>query len=133
MRAISKLEIAKALHEKGFTKEQIDNLLKLVDWIMRLPDNLERWFYNEYAAFVEEKKMPFVSIFEKRAIAKDRPLTRAQTLRENIMDNLAYRFDSKPARIKKKLQLITSTAKLKSLHRFAIAAKTLAEFEARLP
>ncbi len=128
LRAISKLEIAKALHAKGFSKEQIRNLLKLVDWMMQLPDNLEQWFVKEYAAFEESKKMPFVDFLEKRAIEKGR----VQAMREVILDDLSIRFGSRPSKIKKRLELIDTTRKLKSLRRFAIAAKTLDEFAARL-
>jgi len=73
--------------------------------------------------------MAFVSIWEKVAMEKGR----VQTMREVIIDDLAARFGSKPARVKKKLESITTVARLKSLHRSAIAAESLAELEARLP
>lgn len=141
LRAISKLKIATALYEKGFAKAQIEQLLKLVDWLMGLPDNLERVFQRKYEKFLEKKKMPFVTIFEK--VARERGLKEGreegreeglvQGLREGILDNLAVRFGSKPRNIRKKLESIGTLAKLKSLHRYSVAAESLSEFEARLP
>jgi hypothetical protein len=48
--------------------EDIRQLLRFIDWIMDLPQELERLFQQEIKAYQEEKRMPFITIFERVAL-----------------------------------------------------------------
>ncbi|MBE8969664.1 hypothetical protein IQ277_26635 [Nostocales cyanobacterium LEGE 12452] len=40
-----KLDLTKRLYEKGYQREDIINLFRFIDWVMRLPEELENSFW----------------------------------------------------------------------------------------
>jgi hypothetical protein len=64
-RHIWKLRLIKGLYERGMDPEDIRQLLRFIDWIMDLPQELERRFQQEITAHQQEKQMPFITIFER--------------------------------------------------------------------
>ncbi|KYC35508.1 hypothetical protein WA1_06690 [Scytonema hofmannii PCC 7110] len=66
----SKLELTKRLYELGFSREDIINLFKLIDWIMSLPEELEQEFWQEFRNFEESKSMPYITSIERLGIQK---------------------------------------------------------------
>ncbi|MCC5599057.1 cytosolic protein [Nostoc favosum] len=63
-----KLDLTKRLYEKGYQREDIINLFRFIDWVMRLPEELENSFWQEVTQYEEEKKMPYITSVEKRGI-----------------------------------------------------------------
>jgi len=53
------------LYQRGYTREQILELFRLLDWLLRLPEALEREFLDELIAFEEQTKMPYVTSAER--------------------------------------------------------------------
>ncbi len=47
------------------TREQVLELFRVLDWMLRLPDDLEREFKRELIAFEEQTKMPYVTSIER--------------------------------------------------------------------
>lgn len=60
-----KLELIKQLYRKGFSKQNIINLFRFIDWIMALPETEEMLFSQELAAIEQEGKMPYVTSIER--------------------------------------------------------------------
>jgi hypothetical protein len=64
-RFLSKLSLARALYQRGLSKDYILNLLLFIDWVLVLPEPFE----IEYAHCVEdlekEKHMAYISSFER--------------------------------------------------------------------
>lgn len=67
-----KLYLTKQLYEKGYQREDIINLFHFIDWVMRLPEELENSFWEEVTEYEENKKMPYVTSVEQRGIQKGR-------------------------------------------------------------
>ena len=65
MRFESKLRVVRSLYAKGWTREKIIGLFHFIDWIMRLPDNLEDSLWVEIHKIEEEGKMPYISSVER--------------------------------------------------------------------
>ena len=65
-----KLNLTKRLYEKGYQREEIINLFRFIDWVMRLPEELERSFWQEVTQYEEEKKMPYVTTGERIGLQK---------------------------------------------------------------
>ncbi len=59
-----------ALYEKGFSDADILNLYRLVDWLMRLPEDLNKQFTQKLIEYEEEKKMPYISSAERYGMEK---------------------------------------------------------------
>ncbi len=60
-----KIQIVKHLYQKGFSKQNIINLFRFIDWLMTLPEELDASFTEELARFEEEKKMQYITSVER--------------------------------------------------------------------
>jgi hypothetical protein len=68
----AKTELIRQCYRRGYGKEQIRTLLKFIDWIIRLPDDLEGKISDEIISIEKEYKMPYVTTWERRAEMKGR-------------------------------------------------------------
>ncbi|HYV36780.1 MAG TPA: hypothetical protein VE988_13820, partial [Gemmataceae bacterium] len=60
-RKVWKLRLIKALYDRGLKREEMRQLFRLIDWMMRLPDELEAEFWQDIHHFEEERRMPYVT------------------------------------------------------------------------
>jgi hypothetical protein len=63
-----KLRLVKGLYERGMDPEDIRHLLRFIDWIMDLPAGLEEGFWQELTTYQQEKRMPFIPIWDRIAM-----------------------------------------------------------------
>lgn len=71
-RARWKVTLAKELYKRGFSKADIVKLYRFIDWLMVLPEDLERACFQEIVQFEEEHKMPYITTAERIGIEKGR-------------------------------------------------------------
>jgi len=116
-----KLSLARGLQERGYTREQIFQLLRLISWMMVLPRDLERSYKAEMKRYQEENRMPYLTIFEEDAMV--------QVTREYILEVLETRFQAVPQGLSDRINEIDDLALLKSLHKRAITVASVEEFE----
>ncbi|MFP4350044.1 MAG: hypothetical protein ACLFQY_17255 [Desulfococcaceae bacterium] len=67
-----KLALSKNLYRRGWTRQDIINLYRFIDWIMRLSEDLEKTYHEELLKFEEEIKMQYVTTAEKIGMEKGR-------------------------------------------------------------
>jgi hypothetical protein len=67
-----KLALVKRLYELGYSRSDVLNLFKFIDWAMILPEGLKRAFWDELRLYEEELQMPYVTSVEQ--IGYDRGL-----------------------------------------------------------
>jgi len=60
-----KTELTKLLYQKGYSREGVLNLYAFIDWVLTLPDILEKIFLEDLKAFEKEEKMPYVTSAER--------------------------------------------------------------------
>lgn len=60
-----KLRLVRLMYQRGHAREDILELFRVIDWLLRLPEDLEREFIGELLAFEEETKMPYVTSAER--------------------------------------------------------------------
>lgn len=60
-----KFLLVKRLYEADYSRSDVLNLFKFLDWIMMLPDSLKREFWQELKAYEEERKMPYITSIEQ--------------------------------------------------------------------
>jgi hypothetical protein len=63
----AKMQLIRLLYERNYSREQIIELLRLVDWMIRLPHNLDIEVKNLVDQIEEEKHMAYVTSFERIA------------------------------------------------------------------
>ena len=62
-----KWELIRQCYERGYTKKRIDALLKFIDWLIHIPDDLNKQLTKKISKLEEEYKMPYVTSWEKIA------------------------------------------------------------------
>jgi hypothetical protein len=50
--------------------EHVRHLFRFIDWVMELPEPLERVFREEHEAIRQEKHMPFMDLFDRMGMEK---------------------------------------------------------------
>jgi len=136
-----KLSLVKRLYRKGYSREDILELFRFIDWIMTLPEALEKRFSDEMYEYEEEMKMPYVTSVERMGIKKGQlmgiELGRQEgrqegmllTSREAVTDVIEARFEAAPKSMINRIRKIDDTAVLKVLLKKAIHARSLKEFK----
>ena len=131
-----KIELIKGLYARGWKHADIWELFRFLDWIMVLPEPLELQFEKAVAALEETAKMRYVTHIERRAKAegikegiKEGIEQGLQALRETISEVLTLRFGAMSPEMSTQLSYITDLEQLKALHRQAVLAGALEEFE----
>jgi len=64
----AKFQLIRLLYERGYSKEQVIELFRLIDWMIRLPDNLNIEFKERVDQLEEEQNMAYVTSVERIAM-----------------------------------------------------------------
>ncbi|MGH9842000.1 MAG: DUF4351 domain-containing protein, partial [Blastocatellia bacterium] len=67
-----KRELILLLRERGYSAEAVQSLLRFLDWLIRLPEELEQKLDDEIEDLREEKRMPYVTHWERRGEKRGR-------------------------------------------------------------
>ena len=70
----------------------MEALLRFIDWVLLLPEELDERFWGEVQAIEEVEKVPYMTGLERRALAKGREEGRREGLLEAIALGLELRF-----------------------------------------
>jgi hypothetical protein len=65
-RYLRKLALTRRLYERGLSRQRIIDLYRFLDWILRLPEDLELQYTDAIFAIEKSLKMPYVSYVERR-------------------------------------------------------------------
>ncbi len=139
-----RVDLTVQLTHEGYTDSEIHRLLRLIDWLMPLPDEFKIQFRNQLQQRLPAKTMPHITLFEELALKEglEKGLEKGlveglekgilQTAREAILDVLDTRFGQVPVSVRERVNDIGSERTLKELHRRAILTPSLEEFQAAL-
>jgi len=124
----AKFRLARRLYERGYTRRQILELFRFIDWIMTLSPELEVDFQTAITEYEEEHKMQYVTAIERKGIEQGIE----QSTREAIIEVLTLRFQKVPAELLAQLDEISDIAQLKELLKWAVVEPSLEAFALRL-
>jgi Domain of unknown function (DUF4351) len=65
-----KFRLTRGLYEKGYDRQEILDLYRFLDWILVLPKEIEREFWQELQSFEEERRVTYVTNAERFGIEK---------------------------------------------------------------
>lgn len=119
-----KLRIVRGLHARGYGREDVQSLFRVIDWMMTLPEGLEERFDSSIEEFEREKGMPYITRIERRGIARG--------LAEAVLDALMLRFGQVPPAVQEVVESVRDPERLRALHRQALTETSLDEFARRL-
>lgn len=66
----AKLGLIRSLYRRGLKRQDILELFRFIDWVLTLPEGLENQLWTEVQQFDEERRMRYVSSFERIAQKK---------------------------------------------------------------
>jgi len=121
----SKLALVRGLYERGYSKKEILELFRLIEWMMVLPAELENEFRTELRQIEGGNRMPYITGFERDGIVKG--------IKESVLDVLEIRFNTVPEDLSQALEAIDDATILKQLHRQAVTVVSVETFQKLLP
>ena len=65
-----KTRLIRSMYEHGFSRPDILELFRLIDWFLQLPHDLEQAFLREHYEYEESKKMPYITSAERFGIIR---------------------------------------------------------------
>ena len=120
-----KLRIVKSLYQRGYSRQDILELFRLIDWMMTLPSSLQSGFKQEIRRFEEETNMPYVTSVER--LARQEGIL--ESSREDVIEVLRVRFELVPNQLVETINQIESVSVLKTLLRQAVSIGSVEEFQ----
>lgn len=123
-----KWQLTRRLYERGYDKQEVLEMFRLIDWLLWLPPDLELEFRHEVVEYEKEKAMPYITSIERIG----RKEGRQEGRQEDILQVLEVRFGEVPYQLREKLLALRDDAQLRRLLRQAIVAKTLSAFNSKL-
>jgi hypothetical protein len=110
-----KFRLVRGLYERGFSNEDVRQLLRVIDWLMALPRRLQAAFRQELDQFEEGRRMPYVTSFERDGMIR-------------MIDNaLRTRFGAEGVALMPAIEELDDAEKFLALHQAIITAATLDE------
>ncbi|NEO52501.1 MAG: transposase [Okeania sp. SIO3B5] len=132
IRLESKLTLVRLLYERGYSREMVIQLFRLIDWMMILPEELKRQFQTEVYNYEEEKKMPYITSIEEIGLEKGEQIGlekgELKSTKESIITVLETRFENVPTNIVDAVNEIDNIQSLKQLTRTAVLIDSLESF-----
>jgi hypothetical protein len=123
-----KIQLYRSLVEADYSRAEILELLRFLDWVLALPEELTVEFDQFVYHYEEAKQMRYVTSFEQRGIQQG-ALRQAQ---EAVVKVLQVRFTKVPKRLVKIIGQMKDRDQLSQLLEIAILVNSLKEFEAHL-
>lgn len=134
-RSLWKFRLVKLLYERGYRREVVLELFRVIDWMMRLPDELERRFLEAVYELEEAKKMPYVTSAERFGIEKGLQQGLQQGLaaeRQLLLRQIRRRFGAGCAEVAAgMLERIEDTERLAEIGEWVVEAEDGEAFLAR--
>jgi len=133
----NKLSLIKSLYERGYGKNDIVQLFRLIDWFIALPKFEEDRLWQEIQTLEENKKMPYITSVERRGIEKGlqqgrqegRVEGKQESKQEDIVQLLEIRFEDVAQELKQIIEKLDDIELLGKLFAQAATTKSLDEFE----
>jgi len=120
-----KVRLVKTLYDRGLAASDVRQLFRFIDWLMDLPAGLEDQFWHEVQQYEQEKRMPYVTSVERRAIERGREegrteghtQGRTEGLLEGIELGLKLKFGAAGLRLLPEIHPIKDLAVLQAILR----------------
>lgn len=137
-RVRAKLQLIRLLLERGYSKKQIGQLFRFLDWVLTLPAEEEREFQISLEEEIKVKR--YVTSFERlgmekgmeRGMEKGMEKGELKALRGSLQDILQLRFAEVPQEVQDAINQINDVERLRQLQRTAVLCSQLEVFTSEL-
>ncbi|MBK5967526.1 MULTISPECIES: RpnC/YadD family protein [Thiorhodovibrio] len=87
-----KFRLMRLMYDRGYERTLIEELFRLIDWMIRLPEGLEAEFRRELYELEEQCQMPYVTTVERAGIEKGKKLGVQQGEARTLLRQLDQKF-----------------------------------------
>lgn len=95
--------LVRGLYQRNWNKQRVIDLFRVIDWMMRLPEELDQQLWHEIEIIEENEKMQYVTSVERMGIAKGIEKGVIQGESKLLRKQLVHRFGSLPEWVSDKL------------------------------
>ncbi len=110
-RGQAKLMLARRLYELGYSREEIAGLFRFIDWLLRLPEEMEERFWETLQQYQEERQMTYISSSERIGLRKGL----VQGLLTGLEVALEVKFGDEGRRVADEIRQIRDVAMLEAI------------------
>ena len=129
-----KREMIRDLFQRGMPVKKVSKILSLIDWLMILPENLEKQLNTELQVQQKTNTLIPISSFElavlEQGIEQGIERGNRKKAQEAVFDVLETRFGEISDLVREQVQSLTDAIELKRLLRRAILVTDLDSFSA---
>jgi hypothetical protein len=108
-----KLSLIRALYDRGLQRQEIQNLYRFIDWVMILPEGLEKSFWQELKTFEEERKVTYITTGERIGYAQGAQEGRQEGRQEEaqalVLRQLTRRIGNVAPEVRSQIQSLSLT------------------------
>lgn len=131
-----KLSLIKSLYDRGYGREDILQLFRLIDWFIALPEHDERVLLEEIQTLEKERNMPYTTSFERiwrrdgleQGLQEGLQQGQITKGREDILRILEIRFEEISPDVREAIGQIADLEVLENLLVQAVTTQSLEEF-----
>jgi hypothetical protein len=110
-----KTALLKGLYDRGWSREDVRQLFRVIDWMMALPADLEGQFRNDLARFEQERRMPYVTSIERLAREEGLEKGLEKGLLAGIASSLKIKFGSAGTRLMPRIRKVKDVSRLEAI------------------
>ena len=107
-----KFRLTRMLYERGYEKQDIIDLYCFIDWLLVLPEDLEKEFIQELCALEKENTMQYVSSIERLGFKKGKQQGMLQGESTMLFRLMERKFGHVSEEVKQKIEAADSDALL---------------------
>ena len=124
-----KLSLIKSLYERGYGREDIVQLFRLIDWFIGLPSNEEERLWQEIQTLEEEQNMPYITSVERMGMRKGLEQGLEEGRQGDIIRILEFRLENIPPELRELIGKIKNEDVLGNLLIQAITIQSVSAFQ----
>ncbi len=98
------LSLARLLYEYGYTRDQIRSLLRLIEWMLRLPKDVEPAYAAALQRIKQERKMGYTLVIERLGMEKGEALGEVKGQAKLLLRQIERRFGPVDAKTTQRIQ-----------------------------
>ena len=95
LRAVAKFALTRRLYGLGYARQAILDLYAFIDWLLRLPGDLEDQVWQQIKQFEAEESMSYITTAERKGRAEGRAEGLVEGRAEGLVDGIALALELK--------------------------------------
>lgn len=136
-RRANKMRLVRGLYERGLNRRDIEELFRLIDWLMALPPPEDVRFWEELNRYEQEKQMPYITSVERIGMERGRAEGRAEGVVRGQAEMLLYAAEKHfgqalPEELTARIRQTTEVAQLKQWFDLLSTVSSLDDFQQRM-